>query len=247
MEEQRKRCAEAMRITGGVLLSEAGLLFERRLRNSFAKTSVMAKFKSDELLKELAQDVRRIKEAAQFLAEADKNKLAYAPDQGRWSAVQAIEHLNAFNRHYLPLIEKELSLLTHDTNAWFTSGYWGERFTKMMKPTNVYEVKNKMKTMKKYTFANSLHVETVLNEFLAAQDKLLSLLDQAKGKDLAKIHIPVTLSKLIKFRLGDTFRFLIAHEQRHMIQARNTLKETGVATDKFPVLLSITETSQQKQ
>lgn len=199
----------------------------------------MAKFKSEDLLNELAQDVRRIKEATQFFLLADRNKLAYALDQGRWSVVQILEHLNAYNRHYLPLIEKELALVTHDTNAWFSSGYWGEKFTKSMKPTNVFEIKNKMKTAKKMSFPNSLNVETVTAEFLASQDKLVELLDRAKGKDLAKIHIPITFTKLIKLRLGDTFRFLIAHEQRHLIQARNTLKETGISTDKFPVLFTV--------
>lgn len=199
----------------------------------------MAKYKSEELLNELAQDVRRIKEAAQFFTASDKTKLVYAPDKGRWSVVQVLEHLNAYNRHYLPLIEKELALITYDTNAWFASGYWGEKFTKMMKPTNVFEIKNKMKTAKKMAFPNSLNVDTVVAEFLAGQDKLLYLLERAKGKDLAKIHIPITFTKLIKLRLGDTFRFLIAHEQRHMIQARNTIKETGVSTDKFPVLMTI--------
>lgn len=198
----------------------------------------MAKFKSEELLNDLAQDVNRIKEAAQFFTAADKNKLVYCPEKGRWSVVQVLEHLNAYNRHYLPLIEKELALITYDTAAWFTSGYWGEKFTKAMKPTNVYEIKNKMKTMKKMAFPNSLNVDTVLNEFLAGQDKILDLLERAKGKDLAKIHIPITLTKLVKLRLGDTFRFLIAHEQRHMIQARNTIKEVGISTDKFPVLMT---------
>lgn len=207
----------------------------------------MAKFKSEELLNDLAQDVRRVKEAAQFFTSADKNKMVYCPEKGRWSVVQVLEHLNAYNRHYLPVIEKELSQITYDTNAWFTSGYWGEKFTKMMKPDNVFEIKNKMKTQKKMTFPNSLNVDTVLAEFLAGQDKLVQLLELAKGKDLAKIHVPVTVTRLIKFRMGDTFRFLIAHEQRHMIQARNTLKETGVATDKFPVLLLINEASRQQK
>ena len=107
----------------------------------------------------------------------------------------------------------------------------------MMKPTNVYEVKNKMKTQKKMSFPNSLHVETVMKEFLEGQDKLLRLLEMAKGRNLAKIKIPITISKMIRLRLGDTFRFVIAHEQRHMMQARNTIKETGIATDKFPVIL----------
>jgi hypothetical protein len=198
----------------------------------------MAKFKSEDLLKELTQDVQRVKEAAAFFNDADKTKMVYPPDPARWSVVQIIEHLNAYNRHYLPAIEKELSLLvTDDSSAWFTSGYWGEKFTKMMRPTNVYEIKNKMKTAKKMSFPNSLNVEKVMKEFAEGQDKILQLLERAKGRDLAKIHIPISLTKLIKLRLGDTFRFLIAHEQRHLIQARNTWKEVGMTTDKFPVIL----------
>ena len=197
----------------------------------------MAKFKTEDLLNELSQDVRRIKEAAAFFTTGDKTKMVYSPDPAKWSVVQVLEHLNAYNRHYLPIIEKELSTLNHDTNAWFTSGYWGEKFTKSMKPTNVYEIKNKMKTMKKMSFPNSLNVDTVMNEFLEGQEKLLQLLERAKGKDLAKIHIPITLTKLIKLRLGDTFRFLVGHEQRHMIQARNMWKEVGASTDRFPVIL----------
>jgi DinB family protein len=197
----------------------------------------MAKFKSEDLLKELTQDIRRVKECAEFFAAADKNKLVYSPEKGKWSVVQVLEHLNAYNRHYLPAIEKQLSVVTHTTNAWFTSGFWGEKFTKMMKPKNVYEIKNKMKTQKAYAFPNSLNVDTVLKEFIAGQDKFLQLLELAKGKDIGGMHIPITLTSLIKLKLGDTFRFLVAHEQRHMIQARNTLKTVGVSTDKFPVIL----------
>lgn len=198
----------------------------------------MAKFKTDELLHELTQDVQRVKEAGEFFISGDQTRLAIQPEEGRWSVVQILEHLNGYNRHYLPVIERELSVLPLPTNPWFISGYWGEKFTKSMKPTNVYEIKNKMKTQKRMSFPNSLNVETVSKEFLAGQNKLLQLLDRAKGVDLAKIHIPISITKLIKLRLGDTFRFLIAHEQRHMIQARNTVKELGIATDKFPVLFN---------
>lgn len=199
----------------------------------------MAKFKSEELLADLTNDVNRIKEAAQFIAAADATKLVYAPEKGKWSAVQVMEHLNGYNRHYLPLMEKELAVVTYDNDAWFTSGTWGERFVKAMKPSNVYEITNKMKTSKKMSFPNSLNVDTVLKEFAAGQDKILQLLAMAKGKDLAKGHVPITLTQLIKLRLGDAFRFLIAHEQRHMIQARNTLKSVGITTDKFPVLFEV--------
>ena len=122
-------------------------------------------------------------------------------------------------------------------NAWFVSGFWGNYFTKMMMPTNVYEVKNKMKAMKSYSPDKSVNVETVFNEFLEHQHKLLHMLELAKRRNLNTVKIPVSISKLIRFKLGDTFRFLIAHEQRHMIQARNAIKAVGISTDKFPVIL----------
>jgi uncharacterized damage-inducible protein DinB len=199
----------------------------------------MPKYKSEDLLNELITDVRRIKQSAEFFQHSDQTKMAYSPDKQKWSIVQILEHLNAYNRHYIPLMEKELTVVTQNNNAWFESGYWGEKFTKMMKPNNVYQVKNKMKAMKAYTFSNNLNIETVMQEFLGHQDKLIQLLEMAKARDLNTIRVPITLTTLIKLKLGDMFRFLIAHEQRHMIQARNTLRETGVTTDKFPVILEV--------
>ena len=199
----------------------------------------MSKYKSEDLLNELIADVRRIKESATFFQNSDHTKMAYSPDKEKWSVVQVLEHLNAYNRHYLPMIEKELSVVTEANNSIFTPGYWGEKFTKMMKPNNVYQIKNKMKAMKAYTFTNNLNIQTVLKEFMAHQDHLLKLLELAKSRDLNNIRIPITLTSMIKLKLGDMLRFLIAHEQRHMIQARNTLKEMGVTTDRFPVILQV--------
>jgi hypothetical protein len=199
----------------------------------------MPKYKSEDLLNQLIEDVKRIKESAAYFDSADKNKLVYCPEKGKWSVVQVIEHLNAYNRLYLPEIEKQLSVITRNNSSWFEPGFWGEKLIKAIKPTNVFEIKNKKRTSSKYNFPNSLNVDTVLKEFNQQQDRLLFLLEQAKKKDLNKIRLPLTITKLVKLKLGDIFRFIIAHEQRHMIQARNTLKSTGIATDKFPVILQV--------
>lgn len=199
----------------------------------------MAKFKSEELLTDLKTDVQRIAEAGAFFKSVDKNKLVYAPKDGKWSIVQILEHLNAYSRYYLPAIEASFSEKKTEKAAWFNSGFLGDYFTKSMKPTNVYEVKNKMKAMKAYTFPNSLNVDTVMNEFAAHQEKLLQLLDTAQHVNLNEIRIPITLTRIVKLKLGDILRFLIAHEQRHMIQARNTLNIVGIKTDKFPVLIQV--------
>ncbi len=197
----------------------------------------MKKFKSEDLINQLQSDVRQIIAAAEHLKTADPVKLAYCTKEGQWSVAQILEHLNAYNRYYIPAIEKGMTLVSKEMNAWFIPGFWGNYFTKMMMPTNVYEVKNKMKAMKSYSPDKTVNVEAVFNEFIQHQHRLLQLLDLAKKRNLNTIRVPVSISKLIRFKLGDTFRFLIAHEQRHMIQARNTIKSVGIATDKFPVIL----------
>lgn len=96
-----------------------------------------------------------------------------------------------------------------------------------------------MKAMKDFSFGNNLNVDKVFSEFAEHQDKLINLLTLAGSRNITKIHVPLSLTRMVKLRLGDALRFLIAHEQRHLIQARNTLKKVGVATDKFPVILQV--------
>ncbi|MBD0277435.1 MAG: DinB family protein [Flavisolibacter sp.] len=197
----------------------------------------MAKFRSEELINELQEDVRQLKAAAEFIQQQDKVKLSYSLEEGRWTVIQIIEHMNMYDRFYLPVIEKELAVKTDERSAWFNSGRLGNYFTKSMKPTNVYDIKNKMKTMKDYEPEGGLSATNALNEYIQQKDKLLQLLDLARDRNLNTIRIPITITRLLKLRLGDTFRFLVAHEQRHMIQARNTLHDLGIATDKFPVII----------
>ena len=197
----------------------------------------MKKFKTDELIDQLEGDVKKIILAAEHLQTADPIKLNYCPEEGRWSVIQVLEHLNAYSRHYLPVIEKSMIHITKDVSAWFIPGFLGNYFVGAMMPKNVFEVRKKMKTGRAFTPGKGLNVDTVFKEFFQHQHKLLSLLEVAKRRNLNSVHVPTTFSRLIQFKLGDVLRFLVAHEQRHMIQARNAIKAVGVSTDRFPVIL----------
>jgi uncharacterized damage-inducible protein DinB len=199
----------------------------------------MPKFKSEDLLNELQEDVRKLIAAVEFIKLQDKVKLAYPLQEGKWTAVQCLEHLNIYSRYYLSAIDTAMAADTDAKDAWFNTGKLGNYFTNMMKPGNVYEINNKMKTPKGYAPPIALSVDTVINEYLEQKQKLLLLLETAKGRNLNTIRIPVSITKMVKMKLGDTFRFLIAHEQRHLIQARNALHALGIATDKFPVILQV--------
>jgi len=197
----------------------------------------MKKFKSEELIDQLEADVRHLIAAAEHLQQADAVKLSYPPAEGKWSAAQALEHLNMYNRYYLPTIEKAMVHIPKEVNAWFVPGFFGNYFTNMMMPKNVYEIKNKMRAMKSFRPDRGVNVEGVFKEFIEHQKKLLQLLETARKRNLEQVRIPISISKMIRLKLGDVFRFLVAHEQRHMIQARNAIRATGVSTDKFPVIL----------
>lgn len=197
----------------------------------------MKKFKSEELIDQLESDIKQVIAAAEHLRTADPIKLDYTSNEGSWSVAQTLEHLNMYNRHYLPIIEKSMVHITKDVSAWFVPGFWGNYFTRMIAPSNVYEIKNKMKTLKNFTPSKGLKVDDVFNEFLQHQNRYLHLLEIARRRNLNNIRVPITISRFIRLKLGDIFRFLVAHEQRHMIQARNAVKAVGISTDKFPVIL----------
>jgi DinB superfamily len=194
------------------------------------------KIQQEELLESLKKDVEILLECADFFRN-EIDALLIPPMPEKWSVAQTLEHLNGYGRVYLPIINKAISVSQSKRAAWFNSGFLGNYFTNMMKPKNVFEVKNKMKAFKAHVPDNNLNPGKVLDEFVEQQHQFLLLLEMAKLKDLNAVRVPLSVTKLIKLKLGDTFRFLIAHEQRHFVQARNAIKTIGLSTNKFPVIL----------
>ena len=194
------------------------------------------KIQQEELLESLKKDVEILLECADFFRN-EIDALLIPPMPEKWSVAQTLEHLNGYGRVYLPIINKAISVSQSKRAAWFNSGFLGNYFTNMMKPKNVFEVKNKMKAFKAHMPDNNLNPGKVLDEFVEQQHRFLLLFEMAKLKDLNAVRVPLSVTKLIKLKLGDTFRFLIAHEQRHFVQARNAIKTIGLSTNKFPVIL----------
>ncbi|HEX2532254.1 MAG TPA: DinB family protein [Chitinophagaceae bacterium] len=197
----------------------------------------MNKIRTEQLLDNLQADVRQLLLVMEYVKGLDDARLTAQPAPGKWSAAQVLEHLNAYSRYYNEVIGRTLAGTASAPKAWFTPGWLGNYFTNLMLPKDVSEVKNKMKAPKGYAFENNLDAREVVEEFVAHQTRLLELLNTARRHDLGRIRIPISISKIVKLKLGDTFRFLIAHEQRHFVQLRNALKAAGAPTDKYPAAL----------
>mgnify|MGYP001059684512 FL=1 len=83
-----------------------------------------------------------------------------------------------------------------------------------------------MKPMKTFVSmdpaGNSLDKQ-VLHAFIRQQDRLLELLAQAATVNLKNTKTAISITRLIRLRLGDTFRFVIYHNHRHIVQAQRLI------------------------
>lgn len=185
----------------------------------------MKHINSNTLLELLQNDVREILLQCTALQNTNQPLLTQQPQPGKWSVAQVLEHLNIYARYYITAIEEKLHLNQSGPNQNFTPGWLGNYFTNLMKPTEEKNIKSKMKSPANAVPSAQPDALAMLNEFINHQHHLLNLLQIARTANLDYNRIPISLTKLIKLKLGDTFRFFIAHEQRHFLQIENTLKQ----------------------
>lgn len=174
-----------------------------------------------QLLDELkALTLAHLKYAETLLQETDK-KLNSRISEGSWSVLECLEHLNRYGDFYIPEINQRISSSKTSPAPAFKPGFLGNYFAKSMEPKDKL---NKMKTLKSMDPINSQLDKRVVETFITQQNQFLDLLEKAANVDLNLVKTSISISKLIKIKLGDTFRFVIYHNQRHIHQAQSVLK-----------------------
>lgn len=137
-----------------------------------------------------------------------------------WSIAQCLEHLNTYGDFYLPHIQARLGKqVTANHKKSFTSSWIGNYFIQMMLPNTG----KKYRAFKKHIPKFNLDAYAVIARFIHQQELLLSYLQIAKDRDLNSIRIPISISPIITLKLGDVFQFMVAHNERHLEQAKRNL------------------------
>jgi hypothetical protein len=102
----------------------------------------------------------------------------------------------------------------------------GKSAWKSMKLGNANNVKRKMKSPK--NFNPSFDINLMNGQDIAGFEKdqmeLLNILTHAEEVNLRKVKVPISISKIIRLRLGDALMFVIYHNERHMQQALNIIE-----------------------
>ena len=183
----------------------------------------MAKFDQLELLDGLAKNIEEIYQLVNhsFTNQSD-DLLNWKPNPTTWSVLDCLEHLNIYSRFYIPHIQKQMQQAKPINQQKYNSSWLGDYFVKTLSPNN----QKAMSTLKRLNpIHSSLDADTVITNFLHYQQHFLENIQTAEKIDLTSIKIPLEFMPMLRLRLGDVFRFLVAHEQRHILQANRVLEQ----------------------
>ena len=104
----------------------------------------MPTFNSQTLIDQLQSDVRRMILQAQQWQQRSDEDLLKNPENGGWSPMQVLQHLNIYSAYYLPAMEKVMLGPSRQQNDNFHSGWIGNWFTNLMAVDEKGKVRTKM-------------------------------------------------------------------------------------------------------
>jgi len=151
-------------------------------------------------------------------------RLTDKPNENDWSILECIEHLNLYGYFYLPEIERNIMHAEPGNKLYFKSGLLGNYFVNMIKASN----KKKIKATKQMDSTGSDLSLATIDQFIKQLDWLDSLLEKSQKLDLAKVKTAISLTTFVKLRLGDTLRFVVYHNERHLLQAKQMKKAHSI-------------------
>ena len=186
-----------------------------------------------ELIQELKsitqENIDFIKKKFSHLNDEQKN---WRKDADSWSINEVFAHLNEYALYYHQAFSSKIARTRYrDPKDVFISSPLGRSAWKSMKLGNAKNVKPKFKAKRSYK--PSIHLELVkentVEEFREYQTELLSIIESAQTVNLRKVKIPISISKIVRLKLGDALLFVVYHNERHMYQALSILSNA-----KFP-------------
>jgi len=160
-------------------------------------------------------------EVRSLIENLDERTLNTPEDVNKWSMLQCLKHMSFAVEVYNKNIGEAFESGQYKTPAQNFKSHWkGDMFTKMISPKDNGEVSRPMRTFSSMNPVQVLDAESVINEFFSLHEELITFIDQSKEYDLNKVKINTALGPLVKLRLGDAYRFVIGHAERHLVQLK---------------------------
>jgi hypothetical protein len=180
----------------------------------------MAVFSKQGLITELLDRTELIKASTHPFLRLSNEQLQQGPGPGKWCIAEIFGHLNITHDFYIRSILSRITLAPDVNQDSYRSGWLGDWVYERIMPRPDGSV-FKMKAMRAHCPGSEIEDgKEVLESFLRKCDAIDDILRHVSTKDLQRIRIPLSVSRLVSLRLGDCLRFLVAHAERHLLQAQ---------------------------
>lgn len=178
-----------------------------------------------------AQNFQRLREEVSALDEdfrqsfegLSEEDLNWKPAPDKWSVAECLDHLIISGRRYLNNINRKADKLGTLPVSLDDMPFRPRRFTRWF--ANYLEPgpkKSQVRAPAKLR-PSSRHSERILEDFLNMHREVLESINKIEQQQIANKSVTSPITALLRFKLGDVFMVLFAHERRHFEQAKNVL------------------------
>ncbi len=159
------------------------------------------------------------------LQNLSADELTARPTDGGWNIMEILDHLNSYGNYYLPLIKLAIEKSLGEKSLHYKSGFLGDYFVRMINPETGAK---KMRAAKRHLPQKSGNPELIVQEFIRQEELLLQYVFKCKTINLSSTRIPISITKVIRLKLGDILLFLINHIDRHLSQINMVLEASQI-------------------
>ena len=152
-------------------------------------------------------------------SELSTEELNWKENELKWCIAQNIEHLICINESYYPVIES-IRKEEYKRPLLGKIGFVVNLFGRMILKSVQADRKKKMKTFPIWEPRKSNIADDILTRFEVHQDELKQMI--INSQDLLKKDIVISspANVNIVYKLNVAWDIIIAHEQRHLLQAK---------------------------
>ncbi len=178
-------------------------------------------------LQEMLDQLDAIRREGEAVASGlTDSQFNWQPGPGRWSIAQCLNHLNVGVAMVLPAFDRAIAAGRDEGKTSpgpFRYGWFSRLAIASMEPPPRW----RMKTPMKKSAGTTHRAADVLPEFARLRDQLADRVRKADGLDLARIRTISPVNRLVRLPLGAYFHFILAHDRRHLWQARQVRATAG--------------------
>lgn len=178
------------------------------------------------LIQDLIDRTELLQEAVQKFLRLDEEELNYKPLENQWSIAETFEHVTITHAIYLKYIHERIDHAKESDTDQYRSGWFGDWcYDKMMPRPDGTIYKLKAPKILQPSLSEKISGRDIINKFLRQVNDIQHILEHSYNLNLERTRIPFSFTKLLSLRLGDNYRFLVAHCERHLLQANKLLEQ----------------------